>query len=119
MFPTELLLQTPARCSSAPCLLQIYRQISACGCHYTSLRNDENDGTGGDDEDDDDGDDDVAVKLSIKYSSGGSHTSFFPWTIGQEGWRGVSSAARQPMESLACAHMSFSGQFLMTDIDVW
>lgn len=36
-----------------------------------------------------------------------------------DGWRGVSSAAKQPMESLARAHMSFSGQFLMTDIDVW
>lgn len=116
MFPTELLLQTPADCYGAPCLLQIYRQICARGCHYTSLRNDDDDGAAAGDDDDDD---DVAVKLSIKYSSGGSHTSFFPWTIGQEGWRGVSSAARQPMESLACAHMSFSGQFLMTDIDVW
>lgn len=63
--------------------------------------------------------DDVSVKLSIKYSSGGPQMSFFPWAIGQEGWRGVSSAAREPMKSLACAHMSFSGQFLMTDIDVW
>lgn len=66
------------------------------------------------------GEDDVAVKHSIKYSSGASQMSFFfPWAIGQGGWRGVSSAARQPMKSLACAHMSFSGQFLMTDIDVW
>ncbi len=64
--------------------------------------------------------DDVSVKLSIKYSSAGSQMSFFfPWAIGQEGRRGVSSAAREPMKSLACAHMSFSGQFLMTDIDVW
>lgn len=47
---------------SAPYLLQIYWQMSACGCHYTSSR----------------GEDDVALKLSIKYSSGGSQTSFFP-----------------------------------------
>lgn len=64
---------------------------------------------------------DAAAKPLIKYSSGASQTCFFLSNEleGADDWRGVSSAARQPMESLASAHMSFSGQFLMTDIDVW